>query len=43
MPANSPNDDYADKLQFMAHEEGRIRPLRNNVSEPDAITGFAYD
>jgi RHS repeat-associated protein len=24
-PANSPNDDYANRLQFIPHEEGRIR------------------
>lgn len=42
-PANSPNDDYTDKLQFAAQEEGRIRALYDNAAAPATITGFAYD
>jgi len=34
---------YARKLQFMGHEEGRVRPLYDNSSDPAAITGFVYD
>ncbi|MBS1574739.1 MAG: hypothetical protein JST09_05500, partial [Bacteroidetes bacterium] len=35
---------YTDKLQFIAHEEGRIRALYNNASTPNAPpTGFVYD
>ncbi len=43
VPANSPNDDYTDKLQFTGHEEGRIRALYNNPSSPNTITNFVYD
>ena len=42
-PANNPTDDYNNKLQFMGHEEGRIRALYNNIASPNAITGFGYD
>lgn len=41
--ANSPNNDYTDKLQFTGHEEGRIRALYTNTATPNTITGFAYD
>ena len=34
---------YARKLQFMGHEEGRVRPLYDNNNDPTAITGFVYD
>lgn len=34
---------YADKLLFASHEEGRIRVLYDNVSNPNSITDFAYD
>lgn len=39
-PANTPNDDYTDRLQLIAHEEGRIRfkPLVGAVP-----ASFAYD
>ncbi|MBX2926138.1 MAG: hypothetical protein KF746_28360, partial [Chitinophagaceae bacterium] len=42
-PADAADPDYADKLQFTAHEEGRIRALYNNASTPNTPTGFAYD
>jgi hypothetical protein len=42
-PANNPNDNYTDKLQFAGHEEGRIRALYNNAQNPHALTGYAYD
>ncbi|MGN6292960.1 MAG: DUF6443 domain-containing protein [Chitinophagaceae bacterium] len=34
---------YVRKLQFMGHEEGRVRPLYDNSNDPAAITGFVYD
>jgi len=34
---------YTDKLQFMGHEEGRIRALYNNGASPNTLTGLAYD
>jgi RHS repeat-associated protein len=42
-PANTPNDDYVDKLQFAAQEEGRIRALYDNPASATTITGFSYD
>jgi len=43
LPANTPNDNYTDKLQFTGHEEGRIRALYDNSAQPNTLTGFAYD
>lgn len=34
---------YTDKLQFIGHEEGRIRALYNSTSNPNTLTGFEYD
>lgn len=34
---------YTDRLQFIAHEEGRIRALYNNAATPNTPTGFVYD
>ncbi|MBN8789503.1 MAG: hypothetical protein J0I84_20675, partial [Terrimonas sp.] len=34
---------YTDRLQLIAHEEGRIRPQYNNASTPNTPTGFVYD
>ncbi len=31
VPANTPNDDYTDVLQFMPQEEGRIRFVKTNA------------
>ncbi|MBX2944150.1 MAG: RHS repeat-associated core domain-containing protein [Cyclobacteriaceae bacterium] len=42
-PADPNRPDYADKLQLVGHEEGRIRPLYDNPSTPNTPTGFAYD
>lgn len=42
-PVDTATPDYSDKFQFMAHEEGRIRGLYNHATNPNAITGFAYD
>ena len=35
--------NYTDKLQYIGHEEGRIRPLYNNAVTPNTPTGFEYD
>jgi RHS repeat-associated protein len=34
---------YTDRLQYAAHEEGRIRALYGSSTHPDSITGFVYD
>ena len=40
---SEPASDYADKLQFLAQEEGRIRAVYGNASNPSQLTGFEYD
>ncbi len=40
---NAGTTDYTDKLQFAAHEEGRVRALYENAGNPALLTGFAYD
>lgn len=35
--------NYTDKLQFAAHEEGRVRALYNNTASPNTLTGLEYD
>ena len=39
-PGNTPNDDYTDRLQFIGHEEGRIRfkPAVDNIA-----ASYQYD
>ncbi len=34
---------YTDKLQFIGHEEGRIRALYDNETNPNTLTGLTYD
>ncbi len=34
---------YTDKLQLIAHEEGRVRPLFSNAATPHTPTGLTYD
>ncbi len=41
LPSQSANFLY--RLQFLSHEEGRIRPLYHNPSTPDIATGWAFD
>ncbi len=40
VPANSPNDDYTDRLHFIGHEEGRIR-FKPAVGS--TLASFQYD
>ena len=40
---NAQTTDYTDKLQFIVHEEGRIRGVYDNSASPNTLTGFAYD
>jgi RHS repeat-associated protein len=40
---NPATTDYSNKLQFAAHEEGRIRAVYANTSSPNTPTGFAFD
>ena len=35
--------DYANRLQFTGHEEGRIRAIYGTSQKPDSITSFAFD
>lgn len=41
--AANPAADYADKLQFLGQEEGRIRATYTNTADPNLLTGFEYD
>jgi len=41
--AANPAANYADKLQFLGQEEGRIRATYTNTSDPNLLTGFEYD
>jgi RHS repeat-associated protein len=34
---------YTDRLQYAAHEEGRIRAVYGSSTHQDSITGFVYD
>jgi RHS repeat-associated protein len=34
---------HGDILQFVGHEEGRIRPLYNNLTNSNTVTGYAFD
>jgi RHS repeat-associated protein len=40
---NLSGGNYSEKLQFVAHEEGRIRALYNIPGSPNTLSGFAYD
>ncbi|MBN8856769.1 MAG: hypothetical protein J0H29_00190, partial [Sphingobacteriales bacterium] len=42
-PADANSPDYTNRLQFIAQEEGRIRPQYTNASTPNTPTGFVYD
>ncbi|HRQ50302.1 MAG TPA: RHS repeat-associated core domain-containing protein, partial [Agriterribacter sp.] len=42
-PVDPAAADYADKLLFMLHEEGRIRALYNDPANPLTPTGLTYD
>jgi RHS repeat-associated protein len=35
--------DYTDKLQFINHEEGRVRAIYNNSASPNTLTGLEND
>jgi RHS repeat-associated protein len=39
-PANTPNDDYTDRLQFAGHEEGRMRYV---AADGDIAAHYEYD
>jgi RHS repeat-associated protein len=34
---------YTDKLQFCSHDEGRIRAVYSNITNPNLLTDLAYD
>ena len=34
---------YTDKLQIMVHEQGRVRALYADASNPSTLTGYAFD
>ena len=42
-PADANSPDYTNRLQFIAQEEGRIRPQYTNASTPNTPSGFVYD
>jgi RHS repeat-associated protein len=42
-PANASITTYTDRIQLVMQEEGRIRPLFNNATNVNTITGWAYD
>jgi RHS repeat-associated protein len=41
--ALTPPVQHTDLLQFISHEEGRVRVLYNNASSPTTLTGYAFD
>jgi RHS repeat-associated protein len=44
VPANMPNDDYADELKSLPHEEGRIRfEKADPLTCPELLNRFVYD
>jgi RHS repeat-associated protein len=44
LPANTPNDDYVNRLQFISHDEGRIRFVPATASTcPPQPDRFVYD
>ena len=40
---NSSPLQHGDVLQFVGHEEGRIRVLYNNTTNSNTVTGYAFD
>ncbi len=41
-PANTPNDDYTNTLQFFGHEEGRVRFIPTNLGSANPPLVFDY-
>jgi RHS repeat-associated protein len=43
LPAGLLQQQFTENLQYLGHEEGRVRALYTNVATPNTINGYAFD